>query len=619
MEIKSIDQSTQKMIQKAESDGVELVWDRLEAQQPQCGFGQLGVCCRNCNQGPCRIDPFEDGASRGVCGATADTIVARNLVRAIAAGAAAHSDHGRDMVQTLYHSARGDISDYPIKNEAKVVAVASEFGIPTESRSPREIALDLAEAMMDEFGTRKEELQFVNRVPENRRELWRKLGIMPRGIDREVVESMHRTNMGVDNDHVSLILQGLRTALSDGWGGSIIATELSDILFGTPGVVRGSCNLGVIDKDQVNIIVHGHEPSLSDIIVAAAQEPALLKEAEDAGARGINICGMCCTGNEILMRHGIPVAGNYLQQELAIVTGAVEAAIVDVQCIMPSLPEVAGCYHTKVFSTSPKAKFPGAEHVAFVEQDAMNIARQIIQKAIANYPNRDHEKVNIPDDRMNYMAGFSTETILGALGGSLDPLIDAIKTGSVKGVAGVVGCNNPKYTQDQGHSIFVRELIKNDVLVLANGCNAIACAKDGLLVPEASAEAGDGLKAVCESLKIPPVLHTGACVDISRIVTIAAAVGNALGVDIADLPLVGAAPEWMSEKAVSIGAYVVGSGIFTILGTVPPVLGSKNVTELLISGAEEVVGATFAVEEDPQKAAELAVRHIEKKRTGLGI
>jgi carbon-monoxide dehydrogenase catalytic subunit len=616
---KSVDQSTIKMIKKAKSDDVETVWDRLAAQEPQCGFGQLGICCRNCNMGPCRIDPFGDGPSRGVCGADADTIVARNLVRAIAAGAAAHSDHGRGIASTLLASARGDAPDYPVKDEAKLKALAGEFGIATDGRSVSEIALDLAGQVLEEFGTLKGKLQFINRVPEKRRALWDELGITPRGIDREVVESMHRTHIGVDNDYVNLILQGMRTALSDGWGGSTVATELSDVLFGTPKPVKGSCNLGVLKEDHVNIILHGHEPTLSDIIVHAARDPGLLQEARERGAAGINVCGMCCTGNEILMRHGVPVAGNFLQQELAIVTGAVEAMIVDIQCIMPSLAQVAKCYHTKIISTSPKAKFPGAEHVPFDEHNAMDVAKKIVRVAVENYSNRMVSKINIPSDQMEYMAGFSVEAILEALGGSLNPLIDAVKSGAIKGIVGVVGCNNPKYKQDYSHLTFVRELIKNDILVVGTGCAAIACAKDGLLLPTAAREAGDGLRGVCRSLNIPPVLHMGSCVDISRILTVAAAIANALGVDISDLPLAGAAPEWMSEKAVSIGTYVVSSGIFTILGTVPPVLGSKNVAELLTSGAERVVGAVFAVEEDPVAAAKLAVQHIAAKRKSLGL
>jgi anaerobic carbon-monoxide dehydrogenase catalytic subunit len=441
----------------------------------------------------------------------------------------------------------------------------------------------------------------------------------PRGVDREIVECMHRTHIGVDHDYAHIILHGLRTSISDGWGGSMIATELSDVLFGTPEPVKSTSNLGVLSEEKVNIVAHGHEPTLSEMIVAATQDPELVQLAKDLGAEGINVVGMCCTGNEILMRHGIPLAGNFLQQELAVMTGAVEAVIVDVQCIMPALANLATCYHTEMISTSPKAKFPGATHIEFNEEKAFDIAKTIVRRAVENFPNRKPEMVNIPDDKMECIVGFSVEAIVAALGGTLDPLLDAIKSGAIRGIAGVVGCNNPKIRHDYGHVRLVEELIANDVLVVNTGCNAIACAKAGLMLPEAAERAGDGLRGVCEALGIPPVLHMGSCVDISRILVACAAIANALGVDISDLPVAGAAPEWMSEKAVSIGTYVVSSGIFTVLGTVPQVLGSPNVTSLLTEGAEGVVGATFAVEPDPEKAAALMLERIETKRTALGL
>ena len=616
---RSMDAASQAMLVEAEKAGLEVAWDRLEKQQPQCGFGELGVCCRNCNMGPCRIDPFGEGPTRGVCGATADIMVARGLLRMIAAGAAAHSDHARDAAHTLKLTAEGRGGGYEIKDEAKLQSLASVYGIATEGRSKEEIALDLANAALAEFGQQEGPIQFTRRAPAKRVELWDKLGIDPRGIDREIVECMHRTHIGVDNDYTNIILHGLRTSIADGWGGSMIATELQDVLFGAPQPVRSEANLGVLKADQVNIIVHGHEPILSEMIVAAADDAELLKLAEQQGAKGINVAGICCTGNEVLMRHGIPVAGNFLQQELAVITGAVEAMIVDVQCIMPALGDLAGCYHTKFVSTSPKAKFPGATHMEFHEETAYETAKAIVQTAIENYPLRNAARVNIPDEKSACMVGFSTEAILSALGGSLDPLLEAIKSGAIQGIAGVVGCNNPKVQHDYGHVNMVKELIKNDVLVVTTGCNAIACAKAGLLLPEAAEQAGEGLKGVCQALGVPPVLHMGSCVDISRILVVCAAAADALGVDISDLPVAGAAPEWMSEKAVSIGAYVVASGIYTVLGTVPPVLGSANVAGLLTAGAEGVVGAKFAVEPDPFKAAELMIDHIAAKRAALGI
>lgn len=617
---KSIDPTVHQMLARAQELGLETAWDRYEAMLPECGFGELGVCCRNCNMGPCRISPFEDaGPKRGVCGATADIIVARNLIRMIAAGAAAHSDHGRDLAHTLLMTAEGKGGGYEIRDEQKLQALAAEYNISTEGRSKEEIALDLAGAVYAEFGKQEGPIRFSRRAPRKRVDLWQKLGIDPRGVDREIVEIMHRTHIGVDNDPVNLILQGLRASIADGWGGSMIATEISDVLFGTPKPTRSLANLGVLKADEVNIIVHGHEPTLSEMIVAASRDAELLALAAKLGAKGINVVGLCCTGNEVLMRHGIPIAGNFLQQELAVITGAVEAIIVDVQCIMPALGNLTGCFHTKFISTSPKAKFPGATHIEFHEDQAYDIAKEIVRNAVENYRWRKPGQVVIPDEKVECLVGFSTEAILAALGGSLEPLLEQIKSGDIKGLAGVVGCNNPKVQHDFGHVNLVKELIRNNVLVVTTGCNAIACAKVGLMLPEAAAQAGDGLKAVCQSLGIPPVLHMGSCVDISRILTVCATVANALGVDISDLPVAGAAPEWMSEKAVSIGSYVVSSGIFTVLGTVPPVLGSAAVTELLTTGAKEVIGATFAVEPDPFQAAQLMISHIEDKRAALGL
>ncbi|NMB86074.1 MAG: anaerobic carbon-monoxide dehydrogenase catalytic subunit [Methanothrix sp.] len=608
---RSIDPASLEMLALAGKAGIETAWDRFERQQPQCGFGELGLCCRNCNMGPCRIDPFGEGPSKGVCGATADIIVARNLLRSIAAGAAAHSDHGRGVAHTFRLMSEGRAPSYQVKDKAKLERLMKEYNVESQ--------IALAEAIMAEFGKQEGPIQFTRRAPAKRIELWRKLGIDPRGIDREIVEIMHRTHMGVDNDYVHLILQGLRASLADGWGGSMIATELQDVMFGTPSPTFSEANLGVLEPNKINIIIHGHEPLLSEMIVAAASDPEMVELAKKQGAVGINVSGMCCTGNEVLMRHGVPVAGNFLQQELAVATGAVEAMVVDIQCIMPALGTLAGCFHTKFISTSPKAKFPGATHMEFHEETALETAKEIVKTAILNYQNRNPSKLHIPDIKTKCMVGFSVEAIVGALGGTLDPLLGAIKSGDIRGIGAVVGCNNPKVQHDFGHLNLVKELIKNNVLVVTTGCNALACAKAGLLLPEAADLAGDGLKGVCKALGVPPVLHMGSCVDISRILVAAAAIANALGVDISDLPAAGAAPEWMSEKAVSIGAYVVGSGVFTVLGTVPPVLGSQAVAELLTAGAKGVVGASFAVEPDPFKAASLMIEHIDSQRRKLGL
>ena len=623
---RSIDQTIAPLLKKAREDGVETVWDRLEKQLPQCGFGQLGICCRNCAMGPCRIDPFGEGADKGVCGATADTIAARNFIRMIAAGAAAHSDHGRGVAETLLAVANGKTSDYKVKDEQKLIAVALDFGIKVEGKGTNEILKEVAHLALAEFGNQEGEIHYLKKAPLKRQELWRKKGIAPRGIDREIVEIMHRTHMGVDHDPEHLLLQGMRASLGDGWGGSMLATDIQDILFGTPEPILGTANLGTLLEDEVNILVHGHEPLLSEMIVTAASDKELLALAKSKGAKGINIVGMCCTGQEMLMRHGIPIAGNFLQQELAVVTGAIEAVVVDIQCIMPALSNVAQCYHTKIISTSPIAKFPGTTYIEFHEKNALQMAKQIIKIAVENFPNRPAKKVNIPKEKIEHISGFSYETINYLLGGlfraSVRPLNDNIINGRIRGIAGVVGCNNPKVKHDWAHIEMVKELIKNDVIVLQTGCSAIACAKAGLLLPEAAKKyAGRGLAEVCETVGIPPVLNLGSCVDNSRILIAASAVvkEGGLGDDISDLPAAGAAPEWMSEKAISIGQYFVASGVFTVFGVTFPTLGAKETSEILFKKMENISGANWAYEPDPIKAAKLMITHIDKKRKALGI
>jgi len=622
-EKRSIDKAAQEMIARMAELGQPNAWDRLEAQLPQCGFGKQGICCRICTMGPCRISKK---APVGICGATADTIAARNLIRMVAAGAAAHSDHGRDIAHTFKMAVESDEFDYTIKDELKLREVATRYDIRVEGRTTKEIASELADTLLAEFG--KQEGTLVSATaypPPARQKVWEEFGVTPRSIDREIVEIMHRTHIGVGSDYKNLLKQGIRCCLADGWGGSLIATELSDILFGGPQPIRFGANLGVLDAKQVNIVVHGHEPTLSDIVVAVSQEPELIKMAKDSGAEGINIVGMCCTANEILMRHGIPVAGNFLQQELAVMTGVVEVMLVDVQCIMPALGSLSGCFHTRLITTSPKCKIAGAEHIEFHEDRAVEIAREIIKMGIENFTNRKGE-VKIPQISERGIAGFTTENIFYHLGGrfraSYRPLNDAIISGRLKGAAGVVGCNNPKQVHDYGHITMIKELIRNDVLVVSTGCSAIAAAKAGLMRPEAAAKyCGKGLAEICETVGIPPVLHVGSCVDNSRILTILANVvaEGGLGEDISDLPVAGAAPEWMSEKAVSIGMYFVASGVYTVIAEPLPILGSQNVTRYLTEEIEKDVGGKWAFERDPLKAAGMMIEHIEKKRDALGI
>ncbi len=625
-ELKHADKATQEMFKRAQQENLETVWDRYEEQQPQCGFGTLGLCCRHCSMGPCRIDPFGDGPQTGVCGADADTIAARGIARMIAAGAAAHSDHGRDVAHTLLMVARDPNSDYSIKNEGKLKAIAAIYGIETSGKDIKKIAEEVALAALEEFGRQEGEVKIAETAPAERVKLWRAQGLMPRAVDREIVEIMHRTHMGVDTDYKNIIKQGMRSAIADGWGGSMIATELSDVLFGLPTPLKAQSNLGVIDPEYVNVIVHGHEPTLSDIIAVVSMKDEMTRKAEKVGAKGINLGGICCTANEILMRHGIPLTGSFLQQELAIFTGAIEMMVVDVQCLMPGLSQASESFHTKLVTTSPKAKMPGVEHVEFHEDRAVEIATNILDMAIENFKHRDNNRVYIPHESEQLVAGFTTESVFQFLGGkyrsTYRPLKDAIIAGRLRGAAGVIGCSNPNVDYEESTIKMVKELIKNDVLVVTTGCNAASCAKQGLMKPDAAFKfAGEGLQEICRAVGLPPVLHLGSCVDNSRVLlTLRNIVSEGgLGDDISSLPVAGAAPEWMSEKAVSIGFYFVASGVYTMIGHPLPVQGSKNLDRYLTEEIEQEVGGKWAWEPDPIKAAHKMIQHIDLKRKELKL
>ncbi|RJP21556.1 MAG: anaerobic carbon-monoxide dehydrogenase catalytic subunit [Candidatus Abyssobacteria bacterium SURF_5] len=625
MKERSIDKATLQMIEKAKCENICTAFDRSDQQDPRCGFGELGVCCQQCYMGPCRVDPFGKGAQLGACGIDADGIVARNIARATAVGASAHSDHGRDVSHNLLMTAEGKVQGYEIKDERKLMMLAQELNIDS-SGDVKKVAAEVAEKCLQLFGQQHGEIPFAQRAPEKQKERWRKLKVMPRGIDREIVEVLHMVHMGMDADYYNTLLHAIKAALGDGWGGSMIATDLSDIQFGSPTPIRSKANLGVLGENTVNIILHGHEPTLSEMIVKVARSPEMKKLAKEQGAEDIVVAGICCTANEILMRQGAPLAGNYLQQELAIVTGAVEAMIVDVQCIMPGLNQVAPCFHTKLITTSKKVKIPGATHYQFEEERAVDIAKEIVSASVLNYKNRKRDRMQIPNESMDLVAGFTTENIFYNLGGkfrpSYRPLNEGIINGRLRGVVGVVGCNNTKTVHDYNHLTFVQELLKHDVLVVTTGCSAHCLAKHGLLDPEVGLNSvGNGLREICEAVGIPPVLHVGSCVDNSRILTacIEMVKEGGIGADLSQLPVAGSAPEAMSHKATSIGLYVVASGITVHFNPPFQVHGSKKVLEYLSDGMDKDFGAHFVFEADPKKAAKKIIEHLDKKREALKL
>ncbi len=618
-EQRSIDPAVCDLLEICEEDGISTVFDRADAMKA-CPIGAKGACCRNCSMGPCRLT--KEGQV-GICGATIDTIAARNFARMTAAGAAAHSDHGRGMALTLLAAATGDAPDYHVRDVRKLHEVAGFLGVETDGRETADIAKEVAEKALIEFGRQTGEIVYLQRAPRKRQQIWRELGIAPRGIDREVVDIMHRTHVGNDQSYESLLMASLRTALADGWGGSMLSTDITDILFGSPVPLVAKANMGNLSEDQVNIVIHGHEPTLSEMILVAVNDPEIIEYAKSKGAKGINLTGICCTANETLMRQGVATIGNFLSQELAIVTGAVDMMVVDIQCIMQALGPLTEKFHTLLITTSPKAHIDGVTHVNFEEHDALEIAKRIFKMGIDNFPNR--REVHIPKDVNQLVVGFSHEYINYALGGfyrgSLRPLNDAVMQGRLRGVAGVVGCNNARSCHDYAHDYVVRELIKNDVLVVMTGCGAIACAKYGLLSPEAAKYAGPGLREICETVGIPPVLHLGSCVDNTRILTVLSqmATEGGLGEDISDVPGVGFAPEWMSEKAISIGTYFVASGVYTIFVSESPVRNSPAVVRFQSEVWEKRVGGKLEFIADVKESVQKALEHIDKKRAALGL
>jgi len=615
--------ATAQMLEKAQRDGVETAFDRA-ANMRACPIGADSACCKHCSMGPCRLNPKDPYSKVGVCGATIDTIMARNFARMVSSGAAAHTDHGMAMLDVFREVVNGNIKDYTIKDTIKLKEVAASIGIETEGREIKDIALDLYEELERTYSQMEGEIPFIQRAPEKTVEMWRKNGVVPRGAMREIMEMMHRTHMGVDQHYENITKQCSRTALADGWGGSMVATEISDILYGTPTPVRAEVNMGCLKENEVNIIIHGHEPNLFESILESVNDPKLLKDATNAGAEGINLVGMCCSGAEMLSRHGIPHAGNFMSTEAVLVTGAVDAMGVDVQCIKQGLAKVAECYGSKLFTTNPRCHIEGADHIELDDHEPRKCTDTIVKMAIKRFKNRKFP-VEIPKIKTMGIHGFSHEYINYMLGGtfrsSYSPLNQNIINGRIRGVAGVVGCTNPRVRHDWVHVEMVKELIKNDVLVVQTGCSQIALAKAGLYKPEAAHLAGPGLREVCETVGMPPVLGVGSCVDNSRILIALAEmvkVGG-LGDSIAELPVAGAAPEWMSEKAISIGHYFVASGVYTVFGVTFPIIEETKFHKLLFEGLEEMGFGKWGFTPDPHEMAQLMIAHIDKKRQALGI
>ena len=625
--VEEMEAATNSLLENGKKVGADSWQQRVKNQTPHCGFGESGTCCRICSMGPCRITPK---APRGICGCDVHGIVGRNFLRFTAGGSATHSDHGREIMHTLYQAKEG--GNYQVKDPEKLLRIAKEWGVETEGKDIYDLAHEMAEIGLLEYGKPFGTQRFLKRAPEHTQKLWHDAGIEPRAIDREVATALHMTHMGNSSLPEALVRQALRCGLSDGWGGSMMGTEFSDVMFGTPKPVDSTANIGVMEKDNVNIVVHGHDPSLSEMIVYYANDPEMIAYAKSMGAKGITISGVCCTANEVSMRHGIPMAGNFLSQENVVLTGACEAIVVDVQCIFPALGPLSKCFHTKFITTSPICRMPDSEFIQFSAENAGENAKAIVKMAIENFKNRDQSLVNIPNQVQKTRVGYSVEAIVKVLDGvansqvdefgTTKPLLECVTSGVLRGAVAMVGCNNPKVRPDTAHIELMKKLLENDIIVIVSGCSAQAAAKAGLMDPvQAKEYCGAGLKRVCELANIPPVLHMGSCVDISRMLILAAELAKDSGLKISQLPVVGCAPEWMSEKAVSIGNYVVATGLDTFLGVDPYVKGSSEMVNWLTGedGINKWVEAKYTVEHDIEKLGDLMIARIEEKRAALGI
>ena len=622
--VEEFEAATARLLETGAKVGADSWQMRVKNQTPHCKFGEQGICCRICAMGPCRITPK---APRGICGCDVHGIVGRNYLKFTAGGAATHSDHGREICHTLHCAEEG--GNYQVKDPAKLLKLAKEFGVETEGRDIYDVAHEVAEAGLMEYGKPFGFQKFLDRMPESQKELLIKNELAPRAIDREVASSMHMTHMGCSSKPEARIKQSIRCGMGDGWGGSMMGTEFSDVLFGTPKPIDTEANLGVMNADNVNIVVHGHDPSLSEMICEYADDPEMIAYAKEMGAKGITVSGVCCTSNEVAMRRGVPMAGNFLQQENVVLTGACEAIVVDVQCIFPALGPLSKCFHTKFITTSPIAQMPDSDFIRFSPENAGENAKAIVKMAIENFKNRKPELVHIPDMKQKATVGYSLEAIVKTLDGvtnsqvdvtgTTKPLLECVTSGVLRGAVAMVGCNNPKVRPDTAHIELMKKLIANDIIIVASGCSAQAAARAGLMDKRAKDLCGAGLKRVCELADIPPVLHMGSCVDISRMMNLVAELAKDSGLKISQLPVVGCAPEWMSEKAVSIGNYVVGTGIDTFLGVEPYVSGSTEVEQLLTDGVREWTGAAYTVEKDIDKLGDAMIQRIEEKRAAIGI
>lgn len=617
--------SIQEMHVRAKELGIKTTFDRYQAQLPQCGFGMEGVCCQLCSHGPCRITPK---APRAICGATADTIAARNILRLECHGLSAYCHQLEEAIDTLRATAQGK-TPYTIHEEGKLREIAGLLGLDNK-KEKNALALDLADAVTYELrkGT-NEPLKLVELLaPKVRLEKWRKLGIISGGPLSELRDAMTMTMSNINTDPVSLLLTAMKLSIATGYMGLIATITLQDIILGNPQIGKTEADLGVIDPNTVNIVAHGHVPYVAVAVLnEIANNKELQNRAKALGADGIKLYGSMDTGQELLQRMGTAgkgyagQLGNWLTQELMVSTGALDLVMMDLNCSIPGLKLAADKFHTKVVSVSHVIRMEGVDtNIDYKPEKVKEQAVELINLALKAYKNRGKvNAVHIPKYKSEVIAGVGVESLLSILGGSLDPLLNVIKNGTIKGIAAVVGCTNNRNGHDSASITLIKELLKRDILVITSGCVSSGAQIEGLQTLKASKYAGEKLQGICKALGIPPVLNFGSCIDIGRIGIAVTAIANALGVDTSDLPVAASAPEYLEQKAVADGFFAVTFGLLTHLGPMPPVAGAPGVVKILTQDVEALVGGKICVEQDMVKAAEAIENHIVTKRKNLGI
>jgi len=613
------DPAVREMILRQNQLGFDTTFDRFDKQQPQCGFGMVGICCKICNMGPCKIT---SKSPKGVCGADADLIVARNLLRSAAAGVAQHGMHGREVILSLKWAAEGKL-DLPILGQQKIKDTAKAFGIKTERRSIKKIASELADVLLDDMSrTIPGDYKIIEALgSEERKKVWKELDILPISAYHEVFESYHKTGVGTDGDWKSIMQQFLRCGLAFTYSGVVSTSIATDGLFGVGDRVTSKVNIGALKKGYVNIAVHGHLPTLVSEIVRVGQEEKFINLAKEAGAKGIRFYGICCSGLSAMYRYaGVIPLSNAVSAELVLGTGALDLWIADVQDVFPSIMEVAKCFRTTVVTTSESARLPGAERFEYDHHhsnigETRELAEKIVLRGIESFKDRQGIPVYIPPYEVDAEVGFSPEYVHKHYG-SMKPLYEAVKEGKILGIVNMVGCNNPKVVYEKCVIDVANALLRNNILILTNGCASFPLMKMGYCNVSGQEHAGESLNEFLGDL--PPVWHVGECIDNTKSSGIFAGVAGEAGKPLYEMPFAFTSPEWSNEKGIDAALGFRLMGINSYHCVEAQIHGSKNVIEFLKEGTKDLLGSVMVVNPNPDALGEKIVADIIEKRKALG-